>query len=376
MSDTTIIGNRDSDHFNNPNPVIHCAPDALIGVTFGSASKKSIVARLVADEQERTELLHGQGRYSEMRKHPGIRNDEMYAYLRLGVSSHCAVAFQALGYPTAKSLTESSLVSGMLPDALVREDREYPLEFIDRCERDGIAALECQAALRRGITTIHLDGKLNTEQLIQTMNRYVRREGLGLNVNERLKTVIDYFVDGTLPLELQEGHIPPENMVAVVRYLLKNDPEFLEHLRNDVPVFHKFLKATRTGIKNGVEELRTLVLKYGDDVLDLHNPYLCANAFHDADGTKRKVGLELVQYIESIVRTIRGEYALWGIKASDENVEISGLQLRLVDLEVMLRLGITADEVNDLIFGSGMTPAAVIGSKREGIQRPLMHGVL
>jgi hypothetical protein len=348
----------------------------MFKVTFGSASKRSIVAQLCTDE-ERNDLLHGLGKYSAMRNHPGIRNDTMYAYLRLGITSHAAVAFQALGYTTPESLTESDVVGPMLPDILSRTDREYPLEFIDRCEQEGIAAVECQAALRRGIMPSHLDGALDTAQLITTFNRYVRREGLGVHVNNVEKSIIDYFVDGTLPIELQsERSLSPENITAVARYLSKNAPEFLDELRADIPRFSNFIKATRTGMKNGVQELRRLVLLYGREVLDLYNPYLCAAKFHEGDGSKKAAGLGLAQYIESIGRESRGDFGLWQIKISGTSVGFSGKNLELADIDAMHAVGVTPQEIKEHVLEGDMFPAALIVSKADGIQSSLMAGGL
>ena len=375
MTDTQLVQTRDSDHFNNPDSVLHCGPEAIFKVTFGSASTKSIVATLCDDDEQRKELLSGTGRYSAMRQHPGIRNDDLYKYLRLGVSSHCALAFQAIGYPTPESLENSPEIGHLFPDALARKDREYPLEFIARCEREGIAALECQAALRRGITTVHLGGILTTEQLITLFNRYVRREGIGISTNHNQKSIIDYFIEGTLPFELhQDQWTNSETLLNIARTLSKTDPSLLEELRNDLPLFRKFAKAARTGIKEGVEELRGLMLMYGQGVLDLSNPYICSAKFTGGNGTKRSVSFDLAQYIESVVTETNG--ALWNVRVSSENVHFSGKSFHLVDMEMMHTNGVVPSEFREFVFEGGLTPRAVVVSKTDHVERPLMGGVL
>lgn len=359
-----------------PEAPVRYGPDAVLTTNFGSVSNRSAVVKLCTSKEQSYDLKEGSGQYRFMRGFNEITNSEMYKYLRLGVSSQSVMAFKALGYMTPESLQESPEISALLPDILAREDREYPLEFIDECERDEISALDCQMSLRRGITTRHLNGHLDTRQLISMFGRYVPREGLSIPVNNQ-KNVVDYFVDGTIPMELREGEsLRPEHIVATVRHCLKEDEEFLKELKSDIPLFRKFVTSLNLAKKNGVGELRSLVAKYGPEVLELKNPYACLIMIHDDDGSSHRLGHRCAAYVEEAVSEELGSYRLWGLKHKNGVVDFRGRGIVLIDFERMMLAGVTIPEFRQYVIAEGLSPQSLIAAREDGIASPLVGGSL
>jgi hypothetical protein len=366
----------DSTQEPTPETPVRYGPDAVLTTHFGSVSNRSAAVKLCTSKEQAYDLKEGSGQYRFMRGYNEVTNSEMYKYLRLGVSSQSVMAFKALGYMTPESLQESPEVSALLPDILAREDREYPLEFIDQCEREEVSALDCQMSLRRGITTRHLKGQLDTRQLIAMFNRYVPREGLSLPVNNQ-KNVVDYFVDGTIPMELQHGEsLRPEHVVATVNYCLKEDEAFLNELNADIPLFRKFVTALKLDKKNGVGELRSLLAKYGPEVLELKNPYFCLIKINDEDGSSHRAGLRVAAYIEEAISEELGPYRLWGLKHKANTIFFRDRGISIADLEKMMLAGITIPEFRQYVIAEGLSPQSLIAAKEDGIASPLVGGSL
>jgi hypothetical protein len=359
-----------------PEAPVRYGPDAVLTTHFGSVSNRSAAVKLCTSKDQAYDLKEGSGQYRFMRGYNEVTNSEMYKYLRLGVSSQSVMAFKALGYMTPESLQESSEISELLPDILAREDREYPLEFIDQCEREEVSALDCQMSLRRGITTRHLNGQMDTRQLIELFNRYVPREGLSLPANNQ-KNVVDYFVDGTIPLELREGEsLRPEHIVATVNHCLKEDEAFLRELNADLPLFRKFVTSLKLEKKNGVGDLRSLLAKYGPEVLELKNPYFCLIMIHDEDGSSHRVGFRVASYIEEAVSEELGRYRLWGLKHKGNTINFRDRCIAIIDFEKMVLAGVTIPEFRQYVISEGLSPQSLIAAKEDGISSPLVGGSL
>lgn len=356
---------------------IFYGPDTNLAIHFGAVPRASIPFKLLKSRDQERDLTEGRGEFQIIRSFKSMTNGEMYKFLRLGVSSQVAIAFKAFGYMTPESLQESPEISPLLPDALVRKDREYPIEFIDACERAGISALECQLTLRRGITKQHLGGALDVRQLMTVFNRTVPREGITINPNKQ-KTIVDFLVEGTIPIELIESGewLRPEHVVAVVNYCLKEDEAFLAELNSDLPLFRKFVSKVHLGSKQGVDTLRELLNKYGAKVLDLRNPYLCMTLIHDEDGAKKRLGYDTAAFVEEAVSNEMGEYLLWGMKIRGEQIDFRGRAITLLDMEKMMLLGFSVSEFRQYVIKEGLTPQSVIAAREESITGPLIVGSL
>lgn len=359
-----------------PEEIVRCGPDEILTTNFGSISKRSIPFRLCTSNEQAYALADGSGDYRFMRDFKEVTNSEMYKYLRMGVSSQNVMAYKALGYMTPESLQESPEVSALLPDVLAREDREYPLDFIDLCEKEEISALDCQMVLRRGITTQHLAGSMDARQLMNLFRRYVPREGVSLASNNQ-KSIIDYFVDGTLPVALQDGEfLRPEHVIATVRHCLREDAGFLEELKADLPMFRKFVQRLVLGHKNGVGRLRALVANHGPVVLELRDPYFCSVMVHEDDGSSHRIGYEVAAYVEEVVFEELGPYRTRHSNNKGNEVYFDGRGIPVIDFEKMLLAGITVPELRQYVLADGLSPQSVIAGREDAIINPLMAGSL
>lgn len=360
-------------------------PDAELALTFGSIGKGA-VPTLVCPPEERYQLIDGKGKYTDaIRKPRTITNKEMYDYLRLGVSSQCAVAFKALGYETPEDLIRTEKVCVHLPDILWRNDRDYPLEFIDQCEQAGISALDCQTVIRRGVVDAHLENTaLNLRQLIAVFRTHVKRGGTPMWDAGKPHSVVNYLMDGTIPYEVisDQGnpvYVSTADLFRAARELTeKSNQELLAKLQSDPPLFRKIVEKM-SGVRDNhsVRAITDIMKDYGDAAIELNNPFLCRLKYQ-FDGETHTLGYQGAVYVEYLITDINGSYGLWNymMDRRDEGVRLKDKVIGLPAIHRMRIAGMDSAQVESLFVHSDVDPEAVLYAREEGIETSLLSGAL
>lgn len=356
----------------------YCTPDTVHSVSFGAIPKHSVPSRLCGEYgDKRRNLRDGTGDYTSLRNTAEFTNKEIYSYLRLGVSTQSAAAFKVLGYPTPESLTESAEVNALLPDALARSDREYPLRFIDECEADGVSALKCQTAIRRGITDSYLGGALSVRELVAVCSRFLSKADVIL-ARGKEHNVLDYFYEGTIPIGIiDHGPLQLPSVLFAMRELTKDDEaDFLISLQKCPETFSRFIRLVRRNERKSVTELRSVVMSHGPAALELKNPYLCRAKITEQDGTSRMAGYDMVKYMEDIASNAQGRYIRWNTSFNDDQIWFSDRSFPIHSFCRMMDAGIDSEDAAFGIFEMGLSPDAIVTAKEDGIESSLVGGIL
>lgn len=351
-------------------------PDHVHLITFGAIHRSSMVAKMV-QQGERSDLATGSGRFSALRSTREMTNDEVYRYLRIGVSTQSAVALKLLGYDSPESLIESPVTGPRLPDHLAF-DGVLANRFIDECESTGVSAMECQYALRRGVVDEHLGGLLDVRQLVHVFRNYVSgKKRVATPTANRNLCAADFVVDGTIPFEtLQEttASVAILNSVGQVFAENKNRP-VVEAIKRDAELFEKFIKPL--GLSYSHESVLGLIKSienYGTGVLDLRNPLCCALPISDEEGAPA-VGIEPVRYMEEM-QSHSGRRAQAHGFVGHTGLHVSDRVITFIEFEEMRAAGLSVETAGELVFERRMTPGAAVLIHQEGIPSSLMIGAL
>lgn len=351
-------------------------PDYEHVINFGAVAGNSIPAKIVP-EYDRSGLFHASGNFAELRGNAVIRNDEMYEYLRLGVSSQSAMAFKAMGYETPESLMQSPRTSALLPDHLAF-DGVVPIHFIDACEEVGISAMRCQYAVRRGALDSHLDGVLNIHELVHVMHAYVATSKRLKSGSQTQLTGADYIIDGTIPLScVENGAITTSTLAALGAVFSENvgNPS-VEAARRDPELFSRFERALM--LSNSHETVRRVIKAvdtYGTKVLDLECPLAAIMSISDDDGT-HEVGYETVAYMEAMNAADSDLYRRGYVSEIGYHKGANAPVITFGEYEMLKRSGMTPEQAAGIVLDGKMNPSLAIEIYSNEIAAPLWAGAL
>lgn len=364
-------------------------PEYIHTINFGNPPRNSVPAGLVP-KKEIDDLLSATEKYSDVKQSIMMTNGEIYRYLRLGVSTQSAMCLKYLGYPTPESLTESPKTARLLPDHLARNGVEYPLEFIDRCEEQGISALHCQIALRRGLSTVHLQGHLDERELINLFSRYVKKPVTPSQGGDQQPSLVNYVCDGTLPVHLLEGKevLPTPGLLGVTRSIIMADPdsEVTQALLGSREKFVRFVRIVNGSSGSPMrvsESLRDLMIQYGEKVLELQEPFLCEREV-TTGGAVAPMGFECAKFIHDLAGTEIREHDLQYLrfKKGSGGIRISngwrepGVQISYDELSLMHKSGIEPTTAYRYLVEDKLSPASLIAAREDGVISTLMGGAL
>jgi hypothetical protein len=366
-------------------------PDYVHRITFGNPPRNSLPAQLVT-EQEWVEILRSSGRFEGLKRTIEMTNTELYAYLRLGVSTQSASHLKWLGYPTPESLTESEATAALLPDHLGRTGGTYPIKFIDACEQEGVSAVVCQLALRRGITEKNLEGDLSLSDLLYAFTNLVTKTVVPSEGRETAPSLINYVCDGTIPLEfLKDTSFSTPALVAVASNVLlsEDDKELASVLLSDKSIFGKFVRNTGHGrsLVSSIDGLRKSIATYGYKILDLEHPLLCSHPVGKGEN-KFDLGYEGAKYTEELMKASPSASAIEELHYSGYGNDIritrkqansswyESVRISYADIYTMFQEGIEPIAAYKYVIEEDMPVESLIAAHRDGVQISLMGGAL
>lgn len=372
--------------------IVTTVPGGEHVITFGQVSDRALPMRLIHDDQERRELKEGTGRYAQLRQPAVLRQDELYAYLRLGIPSNSALTLKALGYPTAEAVSADPQAAALLPDTLVMEDRPYPVDFIDTCEQTGVPAPACEQALRRGLTTSNIDGTLSPMELVTLFARVLRRP---IAVVGAHAMAMEAICTGEVPLAAavwENGHaVSLEQLAAVLRVL--REPGYatlFAHLRSRPNVFARLVGSLPRGKVNPerVRVLNAVLEACGDEALELQRPEVCLAPGADMGCA----GLAAAEYVERVMGARSGardyDWSLdpdsgailvdfgWRRWAWREGEEREQGNPTVADLDRLRRAGAAPDVVAGWVFDEDRSASTLLTALNEGMSTALIDGAL
>lgn len=368
-------------------------PDYIHRVTFGNPPRNSLAAQLVK-EWEWPELLRGTGRFVGLKRTIEMTNTEMYAYLRLGVSTQSASHLKWMGYETPESLTESEATASLLPDHLGRMGGTYPLKFIDACEQEGVSAVVCQLAIRRGITERNLNGPLSLSELLYAFTNLVNKTVVPSEGRESAPSVINFVCDGIIPLEfLKDNSFAAPSLLAVASNVLlseaEEDKKLAEVLLSDKDIFRKFVYSIGHGGSPvpSIDGLRKSITTYGYKILDLDHPLLCSHPVRRGE-EKFPLGYEGAKYTEELMKASPSASAIQELHYSGYGNDIritrkqansswyESVSISYADIYTMLQEGIEPIAAYKYVVEEDMPVESLIAAHRDGVQISLMSGAL
>ena len=364
------------------------APDYLHRITFGGPPRNSIPMSLVA-AHEVNSMLSSAGRFEGLKRTIEMTNEEIYKYLKLGVSTQSASFLKWMGYETPESLTESPETSALLPDHLGRCGVEYPLKLIELCEQEGVSAVVCQMAVRRGATDRHLDGVLPLRDMLYAFTNLVKKNVTPSAGADQQPSVINYVCDGTIPLEIiKDRGFDTQALLAVASEVLRSEEhkELAEVLRGNAKMFATVVKVIeRSKSAKTVSKLAKAIQTYGYEVLEMSHPLLC---FHKIGyGEERTtLGYHGAQYVESFLGASPNNRTSDDLYYSGYSDEIrvyrpsgnwyDSVIVTYLELYELYRADIDPVLAYAFVVGEGMPVASLISASQDGVENSLMSGAL
>jgi hypothetical protein len=366
-------------------------PDYVHRITFGNPPRNSLPAQLV-NEHEWKSLLSGTDRFEGLKRTIEMTNTELYAYLRLGVSTQSASHLKWMGYETPESLVESPVTAPLLPDHLARHTGIYPIKFIDACEQEGVSAVVCQLALRRGITEKHLEGALSLGDLLYAFTNLVNKTVTNSEGGDTQPSVINYVCDGTIPLDFVKGAaLATPSVLAVVKLVLlsEEDKELADVLLSDIDIFRKFVRNVGHGrsLASSVDGLRTAISHNGFKVLSMDHPLLCSHRIGEGEN-KFAYGYEAAKYTEALMKSSPSSsahedlhYSGYGndirfTRKSASSSWFESVRIPYTDIYDLFQAGVEPAVAYKHVIEDDMPAASLIAAYKDGVQTSLMSGAL
>lgn len=368
-------------------------PEYVHRVTFGNPPKTGVIGKLVSDH-EWLELMRATGRFEGLKRTIEVTNRELYAYLRLGVSTQSASHLKFLGYETPEELTaEGSPIAALLPDHLDHRLGTYPFKFIDACEEEGVSAIVCQLAIRRGITEKHMEGSLSLTDLLYAFTNIVKKNVALTEASMTQPSVINYICDGTIPLDfLKYAEFSTQRLMAVAQEVLIADKhkELASVLLSDKRKFAKFTNALGYGnlsLASSVEKLKDTIDAHGYKVLDMDQPMLCMHK-SIINGKRDFIGYEAAKFTEDFLKTAPSRGALNELrymgyvddvrvpKVTEWGSWMDSVRITFEQFHTMQRAGIDPSAAYNLIIDEGIPVESVIAGHEDEVVTSLLAGAL
>lgn len=363
------------------------APEHVHQITFGSPPRNSVPVNLVSDDEWKS-LVSAEGKYEGLKRTIEMTNGEIYRYLKLGVSTQSASCLKWMGYETPEVLLESESVSALLPDHLGRSGNAYPMRFIEQCEAEGVSALVCQMALRRGITERHLEGPLTLNEILYAFTNIVKKNVVPAAGSDTQPSVINYICDGTLPFHLvKDVKASTPSILIIVRDIFLAEPEsdLAVKLRSDAEMFGNCARVLgSSSLSDNLGKLKKVIDEHGYDVLRLVNPMLCFHKIGEGEN-KRPLGYEATVYTEKFLQESKAQWNLSQLMYGGFNQHVSAsstaspyhsVAVPFTDLDELCRAGIDTSVAYQYIVDEGMTPGALIAAQQDEVETALMSGAL
>lgn len=364
-------------------------PEFVHEITFGSPPRNSLPMQLVG-LHEWTDMIYGSGKFQGIKRTISMTNAEIYQYLRLGVSTQSASLLKWLGYQTPESLVESEATAPLLPDHLARTGVKYPVKFIELCETEGVSALVCQSAIRRGMSERHLQGPLSLNELLFVFTNLVKKNVTMSEGGDIQPNLANMVCDGIIPFELvKEGDVGTPAAVIIAKEIFVAEPEseLANRLRSDAKLFRSFARVLTNGrsTSHSVNNLRKLIDEYGYKVLDLINPSLCFTNVKMGDDFA-PIGYEGALYVEQFVgcsgRSWHMDQINYGTTGKYVNLSPSNggwmdtVKVNYWEINDLRIAGIEPVVAYEHVVNGRMAVSTLIAAQRDGVETALMGGAL
>jgi hypothetical protein len=344
----------------------------------------------LVERHEWNDMIYGKGRFEGVKRTIEMTNAEVYKYLRLGVSIQSASTLKWLGHMTPEELTESADAAALLPDHLARTGISYPMRFIDLCESEGVSAIVCQTAIRRGLSERHLDGPLSLNELLFVFTNLVKKNIAPASGGDTQPNLANFVCDGTIPFDLvKEGDISTPAAIIIAKELFLRDPEseLTQKLRSDAKLFRSFAQVISGGrsTAQGVESLRKVIEGYGYQVLDLVNPSLCLHKIKRGD-EHVPLGYEGALYAQQLVGRAEKSWYADQLSYSSPKKSLTfsprdggwtdNVQVTYAEIDDLRVAGIDPAVAYENVVNGRMAVSTLIDAKRDGVETALMSGAL